>query len=57
MRAQKKGWDVLLAFEYGIGPALAKACELNSESEAIQLVLSDISVNIVIVIDLLNRFS
>ena len=37
MRAQKKGRDVLLAFEDDIGPALAKACELDSDSEAIQL--------------------
>ena len=34
---QKKGQDVLLAFEGDIGPALAKACELDSDSEAIQL--------------------
>ena len=38
MRVQKKGQDILLAFEGDIGPALAKACELDSDSEAIQLV-------------------
>ena len=38
MRAQKKGQDVLLAFEGDIGLALAKVCELDSGSEAIQLV-------------------
>ena len=38
MRAQKKGQDVLLALEGDIGPALAKVCELDSDSEAIQLV-------------------
>jgi len=38
MQAQKKGWDVLMAFEEDIGTALAKACELDSDSEAIHLV-------------------
>jgi len=37
MRAQKKGRDVLMAFEEDIGPALAKACELDSDSDAIHL--------------------
>ena len=37
MRAQKKGRDVLLAFEDDIGPALAKACEFDSDSDAIHL--------------------
>ena len=37
MKAQKKGHDVLLAFEGDIGSALAKVCELDSDSEAIQL--------------------
>ena len=37
MRAQKKDRDFLLAFEDDIGPALAKACELDSDSDAIQL--------------------
>lgn len=37
MRAQKKGRDVLLAFEEDIGSALAKACELDNDNEAIHL--------------------
>ena len=37
MRAQKKGRDILLAFENDIGPALAKACEIDSDSDAIIL--------------------
>ena len=37
MRAQKKGRDVLLAFEDDNGPALAKACEFDSDSDAIHL--------------------
>ena len=37
MRAQKKGRDILLAFEEDIGTALAKACELDSDNEAIHL--------------------
>ena len=37
MRAQKKGRDILLAFENDFGPALAKACEIDSDSDAIIL--------------------
>ena len=37
MKAQKKGRDVLLAFEDDIGNALAKACELDSDNKAIHL--------------------
>ena len=37
MRARKKGRDVLLAFEEDIGPALTKACEFDSDSDAIHL--------------------
>ena len=37
MRAQKKGRDVLLAFEEDICPALTKACEFDSDSDAIHL--------------------
>ena len=37
MRAQKKGQDILLAIENDIGPALAKACEIDSDSDAIIL--------------------
>ena len=37
MRAQKKGWDVLMAFEEDIGTALSKVCELDSDNEAIHL--------------------
>ena len=36
IRAQKKGRDVLLAFKDDIGPALAKACEIDSDIGAIQ---------------------
>ena len=35
MGAQKKGRDVLMAFEEDIGTALAKACELDSANDAI----------------------
>ena len=37
MRAQKKGRDILLVFEEDIGTALAKACELDSDSDAVHL--------------------
>ena len=37
MKAQKKGQDVLLTLEDDTSPALAKVCELDSDSEAIQL--------------------
>lgn len=37
MQAQKKGRDVLIAFEEDIGTALAKACEFDSDNEAIHL--------------------
>ena len=37
MRAQKKGRDVLMAFEEDIGSALAKACEFDSDNDAIHL--------------------
>ena len=40
MRTQKKGRDVLMEFEEDIGPALAKACEFDSDSDAIQLALA-----------------
>ena len=37
MQTQKKGRDILLAFENDIGPVLAKACEIDSDSDAIIL--------------------
>lgn len=37
MRAQRKGRDVLMAFEEDIGTALAKACEFDDDNEAIHL--------------------
>lgn len=37
MRAHNKGRDVLLAFEDDVGDALAKACELDSDSDAVHL--------------------
>jgi len=37
LRAQKKGRDVLLVFEEDIGAALAKACELDSDCDAVHL--------------------
>ena len=37
MQAQKIGREVLLAFEEEIGTALAKACELDSDNDAIHL--------------------
>ena len=37
MQAQKNGRDVLLAFEEDIGTALTKACELDSDNDAIHL--------------------
>ncbi len=37
MRAQKKRQDILLVFEEDIGAALAKACELDSYSDAVHL--------------------
>ena len=37
MQAQKQGRDILLAFEEDIGTALAKACEFDSDNEAIHL--------------------
>ena len=37
MQAQKKGREVLLTFEEDIGTALAKACELDSDNDAIHL--------------------
>ena len=37
MQAQKKGRDILMAFEEDIGTALAKACEFDTDSDAIHL--------------------
>ncbi len=37
MQAQKKGRDVLMAFEEDIGTALTKACELDSDNEPFTL--------------------
>ena len=37
MQAQKKGREVLLAFEEDIGTALAKVCEFDSDNDAIHL--------------------
>ena len=37
IRAQKKSRDVLLALEEDIGSALAKVCELDSDTDAIHL--------------------
>ena len=37
MRPHKKGQDVLLAFEEDIGTALARACDFDSDSDAIHL--------------------
>ena len=37
MRAQKKGRDVLMVFEEDIGNALAKACELDNDNDAVHL--------------------
>ena len=37
MRPHKKGRDVLLAFEEDIGTALARACDFDSDSDAIHL--------------------
>ena len=37
MRAHTKGRDILMAFEEDVGAALAKACELDSDSDAVHL--------------------
>ncbi|KAJ8394427.1 hypothetical protein AAFF_G00046380 [Aldrovandia affinis] len=37
MRAHTKGKDILMAFEEDLGAALAKACELDSDSDAVHL--------------------
>ena len=37
MRAQKKGRDILLAFEEDIGEALTKACDFDSDCDALHL--------------------
>ena len=37
MQAQKQGRDILMAFEEDIGTALAKACEFDSDNDAIHL--------------------
>ena len=37
LRAQSKGRDVLLVFDEDIGAAIGKACELDSDSDAIHL--------------------
>jgi len=37
MRTQKKGRDVLLVFEKDVGFAMAKACELDSDTDSIHL--------------------
>ena len=37
MRAYTKGRDILMAFEEDVGAALAKACELDSDSDAVHL--------------------
>ena len=37
MRAYNKGKNVLIAFEDDVGTSLAKACELDSDKDAIHL--------------------
>ena len=37
MRANTKGRDVLLIFEEGVGDALTKACELDSDTDVVHL--------------------
>jgi len=37
LRAQKKGRDVILVFEKDVGFSLAKACQLDSDTDSIHL--------------------